>query len=53
MIYSALIIPHSKFIEVDNSRFVINVPITMELLPVSIVFLTVYSLAFTSLSLES
>jgi hypothetical protein len=48
MIYSALIIPQSKFIEVDNSKFVINVPITIELLPVSIVFLTFYNLAFTS-----
>ncbi len=38
IIYKALIIPQSKLIEVDKSKFEINVPIITELLPVSIAF---------------
>jgi hypothetical protein len=53
MIYKALIIPQSKFIEVDKSRFVIKVPITIELLPVSITFLTDSILAFPALLNDS
>jgi hypothetical protein len=49
----ALIIPQSKFIDVDNNRFVIKVPITIELLPDSIVYLKVSILAFNVLSLDS
>ena len=53
IIYKALIIPQSKLIEVDNRRFVMKVPIMIELLPLSIAFKTVFMLALAFLLLDN
>jgi hypothetical protein len=53
IIYNALIMPQSKFIEVDKSKFVINVPMIIDLLPLSITFMIDYINAFADLSLDN
>ena len=53
MICMVLIIPHNKLKEADKSKFVTNVPMTIVLLPLSIVSFSDANFAFASLSLES
>ncbi len=53
IIYKVLIIPHNRLKDADKSKFVTNVPITIELLPLSIAFFSVAILALASLSLDS
>ena len=53
IIYRAFIIPQSKFIEVDNNRFVMKVPIITELLPLFIADKAFFMFAFADLSLDN
>jgi hypothetical protein len=53
IIYNAFIIPQSKLIEVERSKLVMNVPITIPLLPFSITALAAYIFALVDLSLDN